>query len=76
MIIIEHKTDFIVKVLGLSTVLSIVIKYREEPVAIAPTVFNVIMVIVIIPLLMACALVWRLRNQRLIDSYIDKDSIR
>ena len=73
--IIDNKTDFIVKVLGLSTVLSIVIKDREELVAITSTVFNVIMVIVIRPLLIACALVWRLRNQRSIDFYIDKDSI-
>ncbi|XHU95366.1 MAG: hypothetical protein JJP05_06370 [cyanobacterium endosymbiont of Rhopalodia gibba] len=70
--IIDHQIGFIVKVLGLS----IVIKYREERVAIVPTSFHTIMEMAIPPLLMICALVWKLRNQLSIDLYIDKDSIR
>ncbi|XTZ11644.1 MAG: hypothetical protein ACP8RL_06155 [cyanobacterium endosymbiont of Rhopalodia inflata] len=66
--IIDHQIDFIVKVLGLSSV----IKY----VAIVPTSFHTIMEMAIPPLLMICALVWKLRNQLSIDLYIDKDSIR
>ncbi|MGP0128973.1 MAG: hypothetical protein ACTMUB_06830 [cyanobacterium endosymbiont of Rhopalodia musculus] len=74
--IIDYQIGFMIKVLGLLIVLSIVIKYREERVAITPTTFNAIIGIAISPLLMVCALVWRLRNQPSIDPYIDKDSIR
>ncbi|YAI81448.1 MAG: hypothetical protein ACQJCO_06395 [cyanobacterium endosymbiont of Rhopalodia sterrenbergii] len=74
--IIDHQISFIVKGLVISTVISIVIKYGEEQVAIAPTLFNAIMSIVTLPLLMTCTLVWRLKNQPSIDPSIDKDSIR
>ncbi|WP_145972223.1 hypothetical protein [cyanobacterium endosymbiont of Epithemia turgida] len=60
--IIDHQISFIVKVLELCIVLLIVIKYREEHVAITSTLFSAIMVIVILPLLMIYALVLRLRN--------------
>ncbi len=65
--ILNNQIGFLSKVLGLSAVVSIIIKYGGQAVEITPTTFNAIVGISIPPLLMIFALVWRLGNQSSID---------
>ena len=53
----------IIKILILSLILSIAIKYGGQAVAIAPTQTNVLLGILLPPVLMAIALAWRKVNQ-------------
>lgn len=59
----NSEIGFIVKVLILSTVLSVLIKYGGQMAAIAPTQVNVLLGVFLPTIVMAILLRWRARNK-------------
>ena len=60
----ESQTGFIVKVLVLSAVLSVLIKYSDAVVKIAATSVNVLTMVLLPTVMMAIALLWRAWQQQ------------
>lgn len=61
---IENKMDFILKLLLLSALLSLLIKYAAPSLAIPATASNALIIVLLPPVIIAIALLWRFQAHK------------